>query len=173
MRTGTARTLLWIRRKLGSFMTGNCTFFFKKNTTKTFSFPSIRTSPSAQDECFCKCHSLTKLKNSVIFWSCNEVLQCWDTSVNWPLNFACGHTYPFPLCTHTPFPQNWWFILDKSVFAIKWTVYMWNLMPQQCVLLSFSCISINKDWCEQHEVRWWKIGFLPTNWNRYQFLIPS
>ena len=144
MRTGTARTLLWIRHKLGSFMTGNnAPFFYKKNTTKTFSFPSIRTSPSAKDECFCKCHSLTKLKNSVIFWSCNEVQKCWDTSVKWPLNFACGH--PLPLCTPTRFPPKLMFYLRKIIFAIKWTVYMWNLMPQQCVLLSFSCISINKD----------------------------
>ena len=144
MRTGTARTLLWIWHKLGSFMTGNnAPFFYKKNTTKTFSFPSIRTSPSAKDECFCKCHSLTKLKNSVIFWSCNEVQKCWDTSVKWPLNFACGH--PLPLCTPTRFPPKLMFYLRKIIFAIKWTVYMWNLMPQQCVLLSFSCISINKD----------------------------
>ena len=61
-------------------------FFFIKNSTKTFSFSSIRTSPSAKDECFCKCHSLTKLKNSVIFWSCNEVQKYWNTSVKWPLN---------------------------------------------------------------------------------------
>ncbi|CAH3187086.1 unnamed protein product [Porites evermanni] len=30
------------------------------------------TADSAQDRCFCKCHFLTKLKNSVIFWSYNE-----------------------------------------------------------------------------------------------------
>ena len=91
--TRTARSFRLIRHT--NFMTGSYTFL-QKFTTWTFQhfFASIRTADSAQDRCFCKCHFLTKLKNSVIFWSYNEGQKCWDTVVNGPsacLPLPCNH----------------------------------------------------------------------------------
>ena len=38
-----------------------------------------------------------------------------------------GHTYPLPLCTPTPSPQNQCCILDPQVFLLLQTTLIWGL----------------------------------------------